>query len=492
MKKAISIIMTSYNRGKKLERAIKSVLNQSFKDWELVIVDDHSTCKKTKEILKKYESNEQINLIRRKKNYGQHTKPKNEGTIAAKYDLIAYLDDDNEYRKDHLQALYKEMERNDVEVVYGDRMVVNESDGRCLPSESLDFSLSKLSKFNFIDTSDVLCKKEAILSCGGWDESLQYYADWNLWVRMAKNGARFLHLPLLITDYYSHAGNNVRKSHKAMEKFSKIALKTKDPQILEKAFDEAIGFSIQNCPIWPDKTTCGERPRLRVAVFSLTYDRLAYTIETIESMREKTKYEFDHFIVDNGSKDKTPIWLADNAEKYNIKYTLNEKNVGISKGSNQALDMIKEAGDYDIIIKIDNDVNFITDGWLETIIDVFHKTNSMIMSPYVEGLRDHPGGTPRIRFGYIGDHYIGMVGHLGGICVAAPARAYEYRWDEEDFLHGEQDWIFSQEMKAQGYPMIYLENVRIEHMDSTAGQEKKYPEYFERRKKEKITKHEEM
>lgn len=479
----ISVICTTHEAyDSKIDRAIKSVINQSFKDWELIVIKDGGT--NIQEKIDSY-NDKRIRYIHRKENFGQHTRPKNEGTLAAKYDLIAYLDGDNKFLKDHLQALYKALEPK-LDVVYGDRMVIDETGRKpSLPGDRHEFSLSLLSQRNFIDTSDVLCRKSAILSCGGWDESLQYFADYNLWVRMAKNGSQFKRVPVIITDYYVHGSNNVNKSQKKYQELIDKGIPPENPAFI----DLLNGFSIQNCKMWPDKTIVGKRKKLKVAVYTMTYNRLSYTMETFESMR-KTKYPFNHFVLDQGSEDKTWTWLCDKEKEYNLKIFTEDKNLGISRGSNYLLDKI--GFDYDIIIKVDNDLRFLTENWLETIVDVYERTKGVVVSPYIEGLIDHPGGWPRIRDGYIDKNYVGVVQHLGGACIAAPLEVYKgFRWLENDFLHGEQDWVFSQEVMKQGRILMYLENVRVEHMfDTSSGAnptDEKDKEYLRKRKVEKVT-----
>ena len=478
---AISIITITHDAYDKfLKRAIDSVLNQSFQDWELIIVKDGG-----KNIQKTLPKDGRIRYIHAKK-FGAHPRPKNIGTLAAKYDLIAYLDADNAFRKDHLMALYKEMKPG-VDVVYGDHMNIK-LDGTQTPADKHDFSLSLLSKKPFIDTNDVLCRKSAILAVGGWDESLKYFADYNLWVRMAKNGSQFKRVPLIITDYYVHGENNVNKSQRKYQELIKKGIDPQSPQFQ----DLLNGFSIQNCKLWPDKTLVGKRPKLKVAIFTLTYNRISYTQETFLTMRETTKYPFDHFVLDQGSNDGTWNWLCDYEKKYNLKIFTENKNLGISRGSNYLLDKI--GSNYDIIIKVDNDIRFLTDGWLEKIVDIFERSKGIIISPYVEGLIDHPGGWPRIRDGYIGEEYIGVVQHLGGACIAAPYEVYRgFRWIDNDFLHGEQDWVFSQHILEGGRVLAYMENVRVEHMFDTSSsanpENKADKEYLRKRKVEKVTRY---
>ena len=102
----ISVVVTTFERPKRLRKALKSVKNQTFKDWECIIVDDGSK-DETPDVCAEFLEDKRFRCIQRKKNFGQHTRPKNEGTKAAKADLIAYLDDDNEYYPEHLDVLYK-------------------------------------------------------------------------------------------------------------------------------------------------------------------------------------------------------------------------------------------------------------------------------------------------------------------------------------------------------------------------------------------------
>lgn len=471
----ISVILTTYNRYKKLKRAVKSVLSQTFKEWELIIVDDCSNkdAKQIQNYCKKIANKDsRISYVRRSSNFGQHTRPKNEGTKLAHSSYIAYLDDDNEYRRDHLQVLWKYMESFDVDVVYGDRWLIDETgSGKNTLGIAAEFNYGLLSQQNFIDTSDVLIKKEAIEKIGGWDESLPKFADWNLWIRMAKNGASFKHIPIIITDYYVHRGCNQFKHDSGI-----------DPQTGRAAPT----FQPDGCKIWPDTTSYGVKPKTKVAIFTLTMDRLDYTKKMYSSMMKTAGYEFDWFVVDNGSKDKTVEFLQGKA----FRLATNSKNFGISKASNQALDRIKEDGPYDVIIKIDNDCQFLTNDWLKEIVDLLERNKMLIVSPRVEGLRDNPGGVPRTRYFYIGHHFLGMAPHIGGICCAADAKIYEnFRWEEEDFLHGEQDYVFSKYVTGQQKILAYMENLIVEHIDTTAGQLKTYPKYEQAKTKLKTKKY---
>lgn len=467
-KPEVSIVLTTYQRPNELKRALKSIVTQSFSNFELIIVDDASV-DETDEVVESFKKKDpRIKYIKLPKNSGNHSLPKNTGTKEAAAPVICYFDDDNVMMRDHVATLYKAYKRAPHDVVYGMNLNIDDSGKTpAHPGHMVDINNPKANIFeaNFIDTNTVLVKKETIEKIGGWNEAYPRFADWNLFVRLKKIGASFLFIPQLITQYHIHQGSNQ----------------------LRHRFE----FDRMSCKIWPEKTSYGEQPPLKVAMFTLTKDRLEYTKECFEALHGKTKYKFDHYVIDNGSTDGTVEWLQENESKFK-KVIYNEENVGISKGSNQALDAMKESGEnYDIIIKVDNDCKVHTSGYLEALVDIYERVPGMVLSPYVTGLVDNPGGVPR-EFGYtyLGVFMIGLTPHIGGIFCAAPAKIYKsFRWNSHDYLHSRQDWEFSQFAGKLGNLLGYVENLECEHMDGTEGQMKKMPEYFELRKKEKETRY---
>lgn len=176
-------------------------------------------------------------------------------------------------------------------------------------------------------------------------------------------------------------------------------------------------------------------------------------------------------------------------QRNKIYLIINKNNVGISKGSNQAIDFITNTLKPEIIAKVDPDAIFQSTDWLSTILKLYKSNHQLILSLYPEGLIHTPGGAPRYHRGLIAGELLGMTNHLGGVCVFASAKAYDnFRWDENDYLHAAQDLAFSQYVTTHGYAMAYLENYSLRH--ATAEMEAQYPEYYERRKLEKRTKYE--
>lgn len=470
MKPEVSVIITTHDgRMTKCKHAIESVLSQSFSDFELIVVDDASN-DGTKEMVKSF-SDPRITYIRRKVSKGNQAYPKNDGIKASHGKYIAFLDSDNKYRPDHLRVLYNAMKNNPaVDVVYGDRMVRDEVNNTKYIGIFSDFNPILLLERNFIDTSDSLIKREAIFYIGGWETRFKRFLDWNLYLRLCKAGYKFLRVPGVITDYYIHKN--------------------------------MISYQVENRgnpmqPMWDPYDCEIQLPNLgsvvppKVVIFTLTKDRLEYTKKSFETLYKTAQYPFVHVIVDNGSTDGTVKYLEKELKASGsctaIHLIINGENKGISIASNQALDYIKD-NNFDIVVKSDNDAFYETNGWLNKMVEIWGSNHLLALSCYITGLRDNPGGAPRLVYGEIKNELVGVTKHIGGINHFVDASAYgNFRWPEDETLHGFQDMELSLHLIKNDFQMSYLENYFCAHGDGTDAQEERYPEYFEKRKSEKQT-----
>lgn len=217
---------------------------------------------------------------------------------------------------------------------------------------------------------------------------------------------------------------------------------------------------------------------MKVALFTLTKDRLEYTKGTFKSLKEKTKTPHDHFVIDQGSKDNTVKWLQSFTNQLGKVYIYPlSTNIGINRGVNFAVDRI--GTEYDVIVKLDNDVEIETEGWLEKCLKVLRP--KLLLSPYIKGLIDNRGGVDRIGFD---DNIIGYTPFIGGICMIGLRRAWKEDsggWEFPVPKHAGGDLAFCKKLALAGYKFGYKEDVVIQHTETTRGQYEKYPEYFKER-----------
>jgi len=475
----VSVVLTTFNRCKLLKRSVKSVLNQSFEDWELIIVDDCSTDRTrlvVKDLIKKNPQHlSRIKYIRLPENHGSDSYPKNFGIKSATGKYVAFLDDDDVYKKDALKVLYNYLSQSGADFVYGDYIWHSQEKNRVSKKInkvgwSIDFDPQMLQRMNYIAMPVVMTRKECLIEVGGFDETVPKFKDWNLWIRLAKRGYKFLHIAIPVTDVY------VQEQSVS----SKYEVKVDDQgNYLPTYFDPI------DCPIYSTKSCLGKEKSLKVAIFTLTMNRLYYTKTCFDKLKQTAGYDYDHFVIDNGSSDGTVKWLQTHEDAfYEVLYE--KENIGIAKAWNKAIEKTK---DYDIIIKVDNDAYFLTENWLKEFIEIFRRNRQFILSPNVEGLDSVPGGVlrqggPNANYTMINDRVLGLVPNLGGIVFACSKKLYK-DWKFEEDMKGNKDFILSQFAKQIGYQLAYFEEAKVEHYEGTKGQHKRYPKHFEKMSYEK-------
>lgn len=142
----VSIIMPSYNTASYIAESIQSVIDQTYKDWELIIVDDFST-DKTDEVVKQF-SDERIKYLKNEKNSGAAVS-RNTALIEAKGKWIAFLDSDDLWMPDKLEKQIAFMEKNGYRFSYTQYEEMNAEGQRTGVTVSGPKKITKNGMFNF-------------------------------------------------------------------------------------------------------------------------------------------------------------------------------------------------------------------------------------------------------------------------------------------------------------------------------------------------------
>lgn len=207
MNPKVSIILPTYNRSGCLERAIKSVQDQSFTDWELIIIDDAST-DETPVILKKWgECDRRIRIFRNNENVFNRfgiAKSLNRGLEMSRGKYVARLDDDDYWcdsEKIKIQTEFLD-KHHDYVLCGGGVIVIDEKENeifRYFKSEE-DKKIRERALFaNPFSHTTTLFLREAAIEVGGYDD-LRYAEDWDLWLRLGGIG-KFYNFPRYFTKY---------------------------------------------------------------------------------------------------------------------------------------------------------------------------------------------------------------------------------------------------------------------------------------------------
>jgi len=188
--------MPAYNAGKYIDEAIESVQNQTYLNWELIIVDDGSK-DNTSEVIKKYSEDKRIKYIWQKN--GKQGKARNTAILNSKGDYLAFLDADDVWFPDKLKKQLEEIKRNSVDLIFGYSFLlidgkktlnkIGRGNGKLIGQAAIDFLLLE----DAFIISTVLVNKEKVISVNGFTELLdiQYCEDWHLWLKLAFTNCSF-------------------------------------------------------------------------------------------------------------------------------------------------------------------------------------------------------------------------------------------------------------------------------------------------------------
>jgi len=152
-----SIIMAAYNAEKEIERSIKSVLNQKFKDYEFIVVNDAST-DRTSEIVSKYSDIKLINHTENKRAGGA----RNTGIENATGEYIIFLDSDDVFADENVLSRINEKIGNDIpDVIYlGFEAIGDGFEGEFIPTEHNSMKENRIIEWNYANVWDVVWNRD--------------------------------------------------------------------------------------------------------------------------------------------------------------------------------------------------------------------------------------------------------------------------------------------------------------------------------------------
>lgn len=191
----VTVIITTYKRADLLERAISSVLNQTYKDFELIVVDDNDeNTEYRKDVMKKmekYKDNPKVTYIKHKKNKNGAA-ARNTGIKSAKGEYIAFLDDDDYFFKDRLKKLVDTLDNNkEYNAAYTASINIRNNNIyeylHAKKEGNLEYDFLKLN--SCLGTgSNLFFRTKALKEINGFDETFIRHQDLEVMVRFFENG----------------------------------------------------------------------------------------------------------------------------------------------------------------------------------------------------------------------------------------------------------------------------------------------------------------
>lgn len=220
----VSVLLTSYNRPQMVKKAIESVLNQTYQNFELIILDDNSN-EETLKVIFEYLKDPRViffkSNVKDEDRYKEspYARQVNVGLKLAKGEFITYLCDDDYYLPQRLEKMVKFFEENpDKYVCFGRQMLIDES-GNVI-GERISDEILEHPEFR-VDHSSVMHRRECFEKCGFWDTQDLRAADAWYWKKLAENGFLFYPIMEVLDVHCFHSGSISSKIDRGEIKWKK-------------------------------------------------------------------------------------------------------------------------------------------------------------------------------------------------------------------------------------------------------------------------------
>ena len=344
----ITIGIASYNHSKYLEKCIESALNQIYKKFDIIIVDDNSSDPINRQVLKKYKSNPRIKIIHKDKNEGISASL-NDQVLNAKGGWVAFMDCDDYLPEYALSEMAKYIKNNpNKKLVFSNRIEVDENDaflqkvwfGNRYKEDGMFKELLK----GMVSSHLKLIHKDAFRKVGLFDPRFGGTHDYDIFLRVA------FYMPKafgFINEYLYF--------HRIHRNQNTLVENDKHKKNVETILKEAK---------FRDFIYSGDY-RKKVSIVILSFNRFGQLKNTIEKIQKHAKnINYEILVWDNGSTySKVLEYLNSIDGKGNVRVVFSNENLMAAGGRREATKLVD--GDY--VLYFDNDIE-VKENFLEEMI----------------------------------------------------------------------------------------------------------------------------
>jgi len=200
----VSVIIPTYNRAHLVGRAIQSVLNQTYQDFELIVVDDGSK-DSTEKVIKEFQQKDnRIIYLKHDQNKGGSA-ARNTGIKASRGEYIAFLDSDDLWLPEKLKVEINILENGKKFIICSTGYnFIDQRNNKIIGYSKIKrkvISQKNVLNANCITTNDFTAIKEKVIEIGGFDEKLPARQDWDFWIRITSLGMGYQDSLNLVNKY---------------------------------------------------------------------------------------------------------------------------------------------------------------------------------------------------------------------------------------------------------------------------------------------------
>jgi len=476
----ISIILPVYNIAPKwLERAVTSVEAQWYTNWELCIVDDASTNKKTLNYLQEI-NNPKIKITFSKHN-GNISAASNIAISMAQGEYIALLDNDDELTVDALYEVVKSINETGADFIYSDEDFTTTKGLHVNPHFKPDFSPDLLLSHNYI-THFTVMKKTLIDQARDFRSECDGAQDYDLFLRVTEKAEKIVHIPKVLYHWRmlpTSTSSNVHVKPQALLNGIKAledTLKRRkiDAEVLEGNLPHyfRIKRKIKGTPLVSIVIPFKDKPELLEMC--------------IGSILEKSTYKnFEIIGMSNNSEESETFTTMKMFEKKDSRVHFYEHNkpFNYSEINNYAVNNFAK-GEH--IVLLNNDIEIITPSWIEALLEhsqreevgcvgakLYYPDGKIQHAGVILGLGGYAAHSHRFSngsdYGYFNRlHVIQNLSAVTGACLMVKKSIYQevHGLDEENFKIAYNDVDFCLKIREKGYLNIFTPYCETYHYES--------------------------
>lgn len=500
-KPLISILMPVYNPSDRwLNKAIQSVKNQTYSNWELCIADDASTQNSTLEILKAaVKSDSRIKAIFRTKN-GHISEASNTALSLATGEFTALFDHDDELAVHALSAIALQLNKNKaLELIYTDEDKIDEQNFRFDPHFKPDWNPDLLTAQNYISHLCIL-RTQTLKSLGGLRKGFEGSQDWDLMLRLSEHISKdkICHIPRVL--YHWRASDGSTALHLGEKNYATEAAY----KGLTEHF-ERLGLSVEL------KQTVGGHWRVRytqpkpaplVSIIIPTRNAEQLVRVCTASIFARTAYKnYEIILVDNRSDDASALAFFKELEASGVQVLLYDAEFNYSAITNFA---VKEAKG-EILCLLNNDIEILEPSWLDELVaqairpeigavgtKLYYPDMTLQHAGVITGLGGVAGhafkgfgkqnpGTPQFR-----PHLVHNVSAVTAACLVIRKSIFNEAkgFNEKELSVAFNDVDFCLKVQTLGYRNLYTPFAELIHHESASRGHENTPEKVRRFQKE--------
>lgn len=475
----ISVIIPVYNvKPEYLHACINSILNQTYQNFEICLVDDASTNLDTRDALHEYIDHEKIRIKYRRKN-GHISRTSNDALKMAKGTFVALMDNDDLLPENALyEVVAKLNEDKKLDLIYSDEDKLNEKGERCQPNFKPDFSPDTLMSLNYISHLCVI-RKSLMEKVGGFTVGLEGAQDYDLYLKIVEKTKRICHIPKVLYHWRMIEGST------AKENSSKNYALENGKKALENALKRRKTPGkvtiAKNCPYYI--TDCLVKDNPKVTIIIPTKDLAKITEVCLKSIYEKTTYKnYEVVVVNNKSEKKETFELFEKYKKAHKNFRVINANFEFNYSKINNLAVKNTQSDY--VALLNNDIEVIDPDWLTKMLGYAAQKHIGAVGAkllYPNNTVQHAGvvlgvGVASHLYCGIGRDVVAWAGKLAvpydfsavtGACLLVDRK----KWNEvggldEKLKVAYNDIDFNIKLLEKGYYNVCLSHVELYHHES--------------------------